>query len=57
MPLFDNLPVFRKLKENPAEFADVVVDVGGYRIVWGDALDLSCDELWREGNEKAKCYQ
>ena len=25
------------------------VDVGGYGIVWNDALDLSCDELWEHG--------
>lgn len=50
-PLFDKLPVFRKLREDPAEFGCVAVDVGGYGIVWGDDLDLSCDELWENGIE------
>lgn len=40
-PLFDKLLVFRKLKEDPAQFTDVTVGVGGYGIVWGDDLDLS----------------
>ena len=48
-PLFDKLPVFRQLKDNPAEFFGVTVDVGGYGIVWNDDLDLSCDELWEHG--------
>ncbi len=48
-PLFDKLPVFRQLQEVPAEFACVAVDTGGYGIVWGDDLDLSCDELWENG--------
>ena len=48
-PLFDKLPVFRQLKDNPAEFSGVTVDVGGYGIVWNDDLDLSCDELWEYG--------
>jgi len=48
-PLFDRIPAFKYLKENPAEFACVSVDVGGYGIVWNDDLDLSCDELWENG--------
>ena len=48
-PLFEKMPVFIDLKENPAEFACVAVDVGGYGIVWNDELDLSCDELWENG--------
>ena len=48
-PLFDKLPVFRQLKDTPAEFSGVTVDVGGYGIVWNDDLDLSCDELWEHG--------
>ena len=27
----------------------VLVDVGGYGIIWNDELDLSCDELWDNG--------
>ena len=48
-PLFDKLAVFEDLKENEAEFSCVTVDVGGYGIVWNDDLDLSCDELWKNG--------
>ena len=45
-PLFDRIPAFCYLKEHPEEFGTVSVDTGGYGIVWGDELDLSCDELW-----------
>lgn len=48
-PLFEKIPPFLHLKENPVEFACVTVDVGGYGIIWGDELDLSCDELWEHG--------
>ena len=48
-PLFEKLPVFAELKDNPEEFGCVTVDVGGYGIVWNDDLDLSCDELWEHG--------
>jgi len=48
-PLFERIPAFRFLKDDPAEFAGVSVDVGGYGIVWNDDLDLSCDELWENG--------
>lgn len=48
-PLFEKLPVFKALQSDPAEFACVTVDVGGYGIVWNDDLDLSCDELWENG--------
>lgn len=48
-PLFEKMPVFACLKDNPQEFACVVADVGGYGIIWNDDLDLSCDELWENG--------
>lgn len=48
-PLFDKIPAFQYLHYNPAEFNGVVVDSGGYGIVWNDDLDLSCDELWDNG--------
>ena len=48
-PLFVKIPLFAELMKNPAEFACVTVDVGGYGIVWNDDLDLSCDELWENG--------
>ena len=48
-PLFVKIPLSAELMKNPAEFACVTVDVGGYGIVWNDDLDLSCDELWENG--------
>lgn len=48
-PLFEKWKVFQALKNAPGLFAEVQVDVGGYGIVWNDALDLSCDELYANG--------
>ncbi len=48
-PLFEKIPVFKELKDKPLSFYDVVVDTGGYGIVWNDDIDLSCDELWANG--------
>ena len=48
-PLFDRIPFFNELKDDPFLFSDVTVDVGGHGIVWNDDLDLSCDELWENG--------
>lgn len=50
-PLFTKLSVFQALRDDPAEFGSVTVDVGGYGIIWGDELDLSCDELWEHGEQ------
>ena len=47
--LFDKLPIFKNLVENPEQFCSVTVDVGGYGIVWNDELELSCAELWKNG--------
>ena len=48
-PLFEKIPAFRYFQENPQEFDYVTVDIGGYGVIWGDELDLSCDELWDHG--------
>lgn len=48
-PLFERIPAFQYLRDNPAEFGRVCVEVGGQGIVWKDDLDLSCDELWENG--------
>ena len=48
-PLFEKIPCFAVLKEHSELFASISVDVGGSGIVWNDALDLSCDELWENG--------
>ena len=50
-PLFNKVPAFSYLKENPIEFECVEVDTKGYGIVWNDDLDLSCDELWKNGRQ------
>jgi len=48
-PLFEKWPQFKKLESTPDLFFDVRVDVGGYGIIWNDDLDLSCDELFENG--------
>ena len=48
-PLFKRFSVFRAFESKPSIFNEVVVDVGGYGIVWNDDLDLACDELWESG--------
>lgn len=48
-PLFNKWTVFQALKNEPALFAEVYIDTGGYGIVWNDELDLSCDELYENG--------
>lgn len=47
-PLLDRFEVFNELRDEEL-FNQVVVDVGGYGIVWNDDIDLSCDELWDQG--------
>ncbi len=47
-PLFDRIPIFAELKDVNL-FSEVSVDVGGHGIVWNDDIDLSCDELWKNG--------
>ena len=49
--LFPKYKFFLPLKDNPELFSSVVVDQGGYGIVWNDDLDISCDELWANGEE------
>lgn len=48
-PLFNKFPAFKVLQDNPETFSDVTVDIDGYGIVWNDDVDLSCDELWDNG--------
>ena len=49
-PLLEKETFFATFMDQPEVFASVSVDVGGYGIVWNDELDLSCDELWENGN-------
>ena len=47
--LISKWDMFTVLREKPELFHFVEVDVGGYGIIWGDDLDISCDELWNNG--------
>lgn len=47
--LFEKYSFFLPLKESPELFSSVIVDQGGYGIVWNDDIDISCDELWANG--------
>lgn len=49
-PLEQRFAVFKALEDEDL-FGNVAVDQGGYGIVWNDGLDLSCDELWENGEE------
>lgn len=49
--LFEKYSFFAPLKESPELFSDVRVDMGGYGIIWNDDIDISCDELWVNGEE------
>lgn len=50
-PLFDAIPVFRTFLNEPELFFEVHVDTGGYGIVWNDDIDLSCDEIYANGEQ------
>ena len=52
-PLITKWDLFAVLKDKPEIFGTVEVDVGGYGIIWGDELDISCDELWANGTAVA----
>lgn len=40
--------VFKGL-ENKELFNKVKVDIGGYGIVWNEDIDLSSEEIWKNG--------
>lgn len=44
-------PQFRVLVEDEQLFRAVRANIGGYGISWNDELDLSCDELWENGEK------
>ena len=48
-PLFKKWHPFKALEKTPELFSAVEVDVGGYGIIWNDDLDLSCDEIFENG--------
>lgn len=49
-PLFKKWNVFKQLEEENGLFERVKVDQGGYGISWNEDIDLSCEELWNNGN-------
>lgn len=48
-PLFDKWDIFKTLADVKGLFEQVKVDAGGYGISWNDDIDLSCNELWDNG--------
>ena len=50
-PLFEKYKFFLPLKNSAELFNSVTVDQGGYGIIWNDDIDISCDELWENGEE------
>lgn len=47
--LFTKWMQFKALEASPELFSSVKVDIGGYGIIWNDDLDLSCNELFENG--------
>ena len=48
-PLFERWAPFRTLEYSPELFSRVRTDPGGFGVIWNDDLDLSCDELFANG--------
>lgn len=48
-PLFNEISIFKDLKNIVGLFEQVKIDVGGYGIVWNDYIDLSSDEIYNRG--------
>ena len=46
--LIKKYKIFKEL-ENKELFNKVKVDIGGYGIIWNDNLDLSSEEIWKNG--------
>ena len=49
-PLFEKYENFCLLKDISV-LKTAKVDTGGYGVIWGDELDLSCNELWDNGKD------
>ena len=50
-PLTQKYNYFKPLKEEPLLFNSVMVDQGGYGIIWNDEIDISSNELWTNGKK------
>ena len=48
-PLFEKWEIFKNLINITGLFKNVKVDKGGYGISWNEEIDLSCNELWNNG--------
>lgn len=48
-PLLEKYPMFSPLKEQPELYFSVIVDTGGYGVIWNDDIDIACDELYFNG--------
>ena len=48
-PLLSEIQAFEALREDIQLFKNVKVASGGYGVIWNEELDLSCDELWENG--------
>lgn len=46
--LIKNNKLFKMLADKEL-FSSVEVDIGGYGIIWNDEIDISCDELFENG--------
>lgn len=49
-PLFEKYDNFCLLKDISV-LKTAKVDIGGYGVIWGDEVDLSCNELWDNGKD------
>lgn len=49
--LFKKYDLFLPLKNNELLFNSVTVEQGGYGIIWNDNIDISCNELWTNGEK------
>lgn len=54
-PLLDKWPAFGALAD-PRLWQEVKVDPGGYGISWNDGIDLSCDELYANGQDAGTAF-
>ena len=47
--LFDKYKMFVDLKYHSELYYSAKVDIGGYGVIWNDDIDISCDELFFNG--------
>ena len=47
-PLANQIKVFKSLEDSTL-FQNAKVDQGGFGVIWNDDIDLSSDELWKNG--------